>query len=87
MDESASRLLIIGLIIAGLLLFNYFAQQMAKHARERQEALEREAPAPPAEEEMPEYIWGRRARGAACGSGAGANARTHDALHDDATRS
>lgn len=59
MDETGSRLLIIGLIIAGFMLFNHFAQQAAKRLREQQEASERETAAPEEEEEELEDIWGR----------------------------
>lgn len=61
MDETGARLLIIGLIIAGFMLFNRFAQQAAKRLREQQEAAEREAAAQAAadaEEEL-EDVWGR----------------------------
>lgn len=66
MGKSGSELLVYGLIIAGFLLFNYLAQQLAKKAREQQEAAAREAAeqeaaqAPPAaQEETLEDIWGR----------------------------
>ena len=66
MGKSGSELLVYGLIIAGFLLFNYLAQQLAKKAREQQEAAAREAAeqeaaqAPPAAlEEALEDIWGR----------------------------
>lgn len=59
MGESGSRLLIIGLIIAGFMLFNHFARQAAKRLREQQEAAERAAA--PEEREEPEDIWGRQA--------------------------
>lgn len=58
MDETGSRLLIIGLIIAGFMLFNHFAKQAAKRLREQREAAERAAATQ--EEEEPEDIWGRR---------------------------
>lgn len=61
MGKSGSELLVYGLIIAGFLLFNYLAQQLAKKAREQREAAEREAAqAPPvALQEALEDIWGR----------------------------
>lgn len=61
MGKSGSELLVYGLIIAGFLLFNYLAQQLAKKAREQQEAAERAAAqAQPAEaEEALEDPWGR----------------------------
>ena len=66
MGKSGSELLVYGLIIAGFLLFNYLAQQLAKKTREQQEAAAREAAereaaqAPPvAPQEALEDIWGR----------------------------
>lgn len=59
MDETGSRLLIIGLIIAGFMLFNHFARQAARRLHEQQEAAAREAA--PEEEEGLEDIWGRPA--------------------------
>lgn len=59
MDETGSRLLIIGLIIAGFMLFNHFARQAAMRLREQQETAEREAATQ--EEAETEDIWGRPA--------------------------
>ncbi|MDH3320154.1 MAG: hypothetical protein OEO84_10755 [Betaproteobacteria bacterium] len=55
MPKSGSELLFLGLIIAGFVLFNYVARQLAKKAREQQEA----AAAAPAADEPLENIWGR----------------------------
>jgi len=57
MPKSGSELLFLGLIIAGFMLFSYVAQQLAKKAREQQEAAE--GSAPPPEDEPLEDIWGR----------------------------
>jgi hypothetical protein len=57
MDESGSRLLVIGLIIAGFMLFNHFAQRAAKRLQEQREAQERAAA--PEETEVLEDVWGR----------------------------
>lgn len=61
MGKSGSELLLYGLIIAGFLLFNYLARQLAQKAREQQQAAERAAAeAPPAEPERElEDVWGR----------------------------
>jgi hypothetical protein len=60
MDETGSRLLTIGLIVAGFILFNHFAQRAAKRLREQREAAEREAAgAAPEEQEELEDVWGR----------------------------
>ena len=64
MDETGSRLLIIGLIIAGFMLLNHFAQRAAARLREQQEAAQREAAARATateEEQELEDIWGRPA--------------------------
>ena len=57
-----NELLIYGLLIVGYLLFNYFMQQVAKRARERQEqAAQQQEAAPSAIEDEPaEYLWGRK---------------------------
>ena len=55
-----SELLIYGLVIAGVLLFNYLMQQLTKRVREQEAAAAREAPAPPPEDEVLENIWGRK---------------------------
>jgi hypothetical protein len=59
MQQSGSELLIYGLIIGVILLFNYVMQQLARRAREQEEAAARDAPILPAENEMLENIWGR----------------------------
>ncbi len=69
MPKSGSELLFLALIIGGFMLFNYFAQQLAKKAREQQEAEKAargqqegeaaEASAPPPEDAPLEDIWGR----------------------------
>jgi hypothetical protein len=62
MDETGSRLLILGLIVIGFMLFNHFAQQAARRMRERQEAAARaaaDAAAAQEEEAVLEDIWGR----------------------------
>lgn len=57
-----NELLIYGLLIVGYLLFNYFMQQVAKRARERQDqaAQQQEAAPSPIEDEPAEYLWGRK---------------------------
>lgn len=57
MPKSGSELLFLGLIIAGFLLFNYVARQLAQKAREQPEAAD--ASAPPAGDEPLENLWGR----------------------------
>ena len=63
MPKSGTELLFLGLVIAGFMLFNYVAQQLAKKARAQQEATEAEpaaeAPAPAPEDEPLQDIWGR----------------------------
>ncbi len=60
MQKSGSELLVYGLVIAGFLLFNYLMQYLARRERELQEAAAaREAPDPPAEDEVLENIWGQ----------------------------
>jgi hypothetical protein len=60
MGKSGSELLVYGLIIAGFLLFNYFAQKLARKAREQQAAAEQAAQALPEEAvEQLEDIWSR----------------------------
>jgi hypothetical protein len=49
MQQSGSELLIYGLIIGVILLFNYVMQQLARRAREQEEAAARDAPILPAE--------------------------------------
>jgi len=57
MPKSASELLFLGLIIAGFMLFNYVARQLAQKARAQQQAADTSAPPP--EDEPLENIWGR----------------------------
>jgi hypothetical protein len=63
MPKSGSELLFLALIIGGFMLFNYVAQQLAKKAREQQQAAEAEpaaeVSAPPPGDEPLEDIWGR----------------------------
>ena len=60
MDESTTRLLVLGLIVIGFMLFNHFAQQAARRLREQQEAAAQAAATAAAEqEEGLEDIWGR----------------------------
>jgi hypothetical protein len=61
MGKPGSELLVYGLIIAGFLLFNYFAQKLARKAREQRAAAEQAAAQAPPEEaaEQLEDIWSR----------------------------
>ena len=55
MPKSTSELLLYGLLIGGFLLFNYVTQQLAKKARQEEEA--EAAPLPG--DGPPQDIWGR----------------------------
>ncbi|MGQ0522082.1 MAG: hypothetical protein ACT4P8_00290 [Betaproteobacteria bacterium] len=56
---SKNELFLYGLFFVGFLLFNYFMQQVAKRARERQEQAQQPEAAPVPEDEALEPLWGR----------------------------
>lgn len=57
-----NELLIFGVLIVAYLLFNYFMEQVAKRARERQQqaAQRQEAASSAMVDEPAEYLWGRK---------------------------
>jgi hypothetical protein len=58
-----TELLLYGLFVVGILVFNYLMQQAAKRAREQQEqeqAQQQQATPSPPEDEPLEDIWGHR---------------------------
>lgn len=57
---STTELLLYGLIVAGVLLFNYVMRQLALRARQQQSEPSAAPPRPLTEEAM-DYSWGRQA--------------------------